>query len=83
MNFEQFVNNLKTWASENEVNLDDIHVSHGGSCMMLGIKLNSNDIDLTVTEKIFNRLPDAHREVLFVKTLTPMRRLMHDLGLLN
>ena len=63
MNFEQFVNNLKIWASENEVNLDDIHVSHGGSCMMLGIKLNTDDIDLTVTEKIFNRFDDPERRI--------------------
>lgn len=51
----QFVCTLKTWARENELSLEDMHVSFGGACLMLGLRTTTNDIDLAVTSDIFDR----------------------------
>lgn len=68
-----------------------INVSSSGDAF---VEIDGVDVEFVTREeedgwtvglspKLFSRLPDAHREVLFAKTLTPMRRLMHDLGLLS
>lgn len=47
---------------------DDVREVHGWS--------------VGLSPKVFPRLPDAVKEVVFAKTLTPMQRLMHDLDLI-
>lgn len=56
MNKAQFVSTLKSWAELNNVDLNECHVSHGGSMLMLGLREETDDVDLTVSQNIWDRL---------------------------
>ena len=53
MLINEFIGELLTWVAENGLNINDVHVSHGGTCMLLGLKESTDDIDLTVSAEIF------------------------------
>lgn len=62
----QFMGALKEWANANNFKLTDMHVSHGGSLLMMGMRDVTDDIDLTVSRGIWKKLlQDGHK----VKTL--------------
>ena len=56
MNKLQFIATLKEWANANQIDLRECHVSHGGSMLMLGLRESTEDIDLTVSKAIWDRL---------------------------
>ncbi len=51
-----FIKNVLNFAEQFNVKLEDIHVSHGGSLLLLGLKESTGDVDLTVTEEVYNAL---------------------------
>ena len=55
MKQQAFIEHLLNWVSENNLNIDDVHVSHGGTCILLGLKENTDDIDLTVTDEVYTK----------------------------
>lgn len=63
MNKAQYINALKSWAEQNHIKLADCHVSHGGSLLMLGLREDTDDIDLTVSQNIWDRLINEGYEV--------------------
>ena len=38
MKQQAFIEHLLNWVSENNLNINDVHVSHGGTCILLGLK---------------------------------------------
>lgn len=63
MNKAQLISKLKAWATDEDVSLIEIHVSHGGSLLMLGLRDETDDIDLTVSKRVWDRLIDAGHQV--------------------
>ena len=51
-----FIKNVLNFAEQFNVKLEDMHVSHGGSLLLLGLKESTGDVDLTVTEEVYNAL---------------------------
>ena len=49
-----FINNVLSLASKFGIKLEDMHVSHGGSMLLLGLKNSTDDIDLTVTAELYD-----------------------------
>lgn len=58
MNREEFVNILSDWLDKNEIDSTEVHVSHGGSMLILGLRDTTEDIDLTVSQAVWNKLKD-------------------------
>lgn len=56
MNKEMFINVLSQWLNDTGYNPADCHVSHGGSMLMLGLRSETEDIDLTVSQEIWDDL---------------------------
>ena len=54
MNKSAFINNVLSFASKFGIKLEDMHISHGGSMLLLGLKESTNDIDLTVTNELYD-----------------------------
>ena len=54
MDKRQFVATLLNWLEENGISTHGLHVSHGGSLLMMGLNDSTDDIDLTVTQEIFD-----------------------------
>ncbi len=48
-----FITTLQKFAEQCNIPLSELHVSHGGSLLMLGLKDHTNDIDVTVKEEVF------------------------------
>ena len=44
MNKAEFIAHILEWAKKDNIPLSDIHVSHGGSLLMLGLKEETNDV---------------------------------------
>ncbi len=55
MNKQQFIKTLLTWLDEYNIESHKVHVSHGGSMLMMGLKDSTNDVDLTVSYDVFER----------------------------
>ena len=55
MDKQQFIKTLLTWLDENDIESHKVHVSHGGSMLMMGLKDSTNDVDLTVSFDVFER----------------------------
>lgn len=53
MSCDIFISKLIQFAENNKISLDDLHVSHGGSMLMLGLINSTRDIDVTVKPEIF------------------------------
>ena len=71
MNKVQYINTLKNWAEKNNINLAECHVSHGGSLLMLGLRDDTDDVDLTVSPGIWDRLVnDGHQVKILPATAT-------------
>ena len=51
-----FIKNVLNFAEQFNVKLEDMHVSHGGSLLLMGLKESTGDVDLTVTEEVYNAL---------------------------
>lgn len=60
MNKLQFIKILNEWLEENNVSPKECHVSHGGSLLLLGIRETTSDIDLTVSNEIWDRFKDIY-----------------------
>lgn len=71
----QLISTLKTWARENELSLNDMHIGYGGACLMMGLRTTTSDIDLAVTTEIFDRFDVPIRTSitgLHYKQVTPL-----------
>ena len=56
MNKAEFIAHILEWTKKDNIPLSDFHVSHGGSLLLLGLKESTGDVDLTVTEEVYNAL---------------------------
>lgn len=66
MNKAEFITHLTNWYRENDINPSDCHVSHGGSLLMLGLREETEDIDLTVTKGVWDKLLSEGHEIKIV-----------------
>lgn len=80
MDKQQYVSTLLKWLKENNIPVNQVHVSHGGSMLMLGLKTSTDDIDLTVTQEVFDRFDD---ELHPWKDLGDGRYLIEVTGLID
>lgn len=53
MNKAEFIAHILEWTKKDNIPLSDIHVSHGGSLLLLGLKEETNDIDVTVPHYLY------------------------------
>lgn len=56
MNKETFIKLLNDWFNETGYCPKNCHVSHGGSMLMMDLRKETEDIDLTVTKDIWDDL---------------------------
>ena len=54
MNKAQFIKALLEFSENENIPLYNIHVSHGGSLLMLGLKDETGDVDVTVLPEAYN-----------------------------
>lgn len=54
MNKEDFINEYKKFISETGLNIKDCPVGAGGSCLLMGIRKTTNDIDMAVPDEFFH-----------------------------
>lgn len=55
---KKYIRLLKAWLKENNVPDTMYHISHGGVCLLHGLKKYTEDIDLTVHKDIYQRFLD-------------------------
>lgn len=55
LNRNQLVAELVKFASDNDYPLDEIVVTHGGACLIMGHRVTTNDIDVVVSQSIWER----------------------------
>ena len=53
MNRQEFVQKLLAYASSNDYSMSDIVVTHGGACLMMGLRQETGDIDVMVAHDIW------------------------------
>ena len=53
LNRNQLVAAVKAFATENNYSLDEIIVTHGGACVLMGHRETTNDIDIIVSKSIW------------------------------
>lgn len=58
MNKQTFISKYTSWLSATGYTSDECHVSHGGSMLMMGLREETDDIDVTVTQAIWDDLID-------------------------
>lgn len=58
MNKVEFISHILEFSKKENIPLSDIHVSHGGSLILLDLKEHTNDVDVTIYEPEYNRLLD-------------------------
>lgn len=56
LNYDDMIKELASFAIDNEIDPKDILLSHGGALLKYKVKDKTSDIDITVSEDIFNRL---------------------------
>lgn len=49
LNRKQIIEHITAFATTNGHALEDLIVTHGGACVLLGVTLTTNDIDVTTT----------------------------------
>ena len=54
LNREQIVKQLTTFARDNGHALEELVVTHGAACVLLGIKDTTNDIDVTTSLSVWS-----------------------------
>lgn len=64
MNKETFIKLLNNWYEETGYSPEDCHVSHGGSMLMMDLRKETEDIDLTVSKEIWEDLIDKGFKVV-------------------
>lgn len=55
MNKVQFVNEVTTWAQTNGLEMSDLLVSHGGAMLLMGLRSETGDVDLHVTQAVWDK----------------------------
>ena len=63
MNKELFMKLLNRWFVEMEIEPKDCHVSHGGAMLMHGLRESTQDIDLTVNKRVWDKFVELGFEV--------------------
>lgn len=63
MNKELFMKLLNRWFVEMEIEAKDCHVSHGGAMLMHGLRESTQDIDLTVNKRVWDKFVELGFEV--------------------
>ena len=53
MNKTELTNTLITFANANNYNLNELVVTHGGACVLMGLLDSTNDIDLVVSHDVW------------------------------
>ena len=81
MNKAEFIAHILEWTKKDNIPLSDIHVSHGGSLLMLGLKEETNDIDVTVPHYLYRDYlkelgEDKQKRLGFNRSLLPITRLI-------
>ena len=81
MNKAEFIAHILEWTKKDNIPLSDFHVSHGGSLLMLGLKEETNDIDVTVPHYLYRdylkELGEGKQKRLgFNRFLLPITRLI-------
>jgi hypothetical protein len=56
MNRTEYITHLTEWLSNNGYDTNQCHVSHGGTMLLLGLRTETSDIDLTVSQPIWDDL---------------------------
>lgn len=54
MNRTQFIERYKSFLSQYNIDSKDAHVSHGGAMLMLRLREETDDIDVTVTQEVWD-----------------------------
>lgn len=54
MNKQELVSTLKEFAKLHNYPLKDMIISHGGACVLLGVRDHTNDIDIYVSREIWS-----------------------------
>ena len=81
MNKAEFIAHILEWTKKDNIPLSDIHVSHGGSLLMLGLKEETNDIDVTVPHYLYRDYlkelgEDKQKRLGFNRFLLPITNLI-------
>ena len=81
MNKAEFIAHILEWTKKDDIPLSDIHVSHGGSLLMLGLKEETNDIDVTVPYYLYKDYlkelgEGKQKRLMFNRFLLPVTRLI-------
>lgn len=63
MNKELFMRLLNRWFVEMAIEPKDCHVSHGGAMLMHGLRESTQDIDLTVNKRVWDKFVELGFEV--------------------
>ena len=63
MNKELFMKLLNRWFVEMVIEPKDCHVSHGGAMLMHGLRESTQDIDLTVNKRVWDKFVELGFEV--------------------
>ncbi len=56
MNKQDFISHLNEWYNKTGYAANSCHVSHGGAMLMLNLRNETGDIDLTVSKEIWDDL---------------------------
>lgn len=64
MNKQDFMSHLLNWYKDFNIKKEDCFVSHGGAMLMMGLRSNTDDIDLNVTEEIWDKFISLGYEVV-------------------
>lgn len=67
MRKQDIINHVTKFTCKHADSSSDVIVSHGGACVLHGVMRNTNDIDLCVTNKIW----ESHIELGFVPIVKP------------
>lgn len=54
MNKSEFITRYNKFISEHKLNPTDVHCSHGGTMLMLGLREETQDMDLTVSRNVWD-----------------------------
>lgn len=81
MNKAEFIAHILEWTKKDNIPLSDFHVSHGGSLLMLGLKEETNDIDVTVPHYLYRDYlkelgEDKQKRLGFNRFLLPVTNLI-------
>lgn len=75
MNINEFKETLISFCKENEIQLSSVWVSHGGALVLMGLREDTNDIDLNVNHFVWNKLVKTGRY--------PIKQLPNDVFMIS